>query len=294
MRTLALLLIAWGLCGPGWSQAGPKVTWMVADQPPASMPVNGQPTDGVLDVLWKLIVQQWPEAEHQVVVMPTVRAMASLAEGRQACAMGVAITPDREKVAYFSQTHVGIPLQVITRSEVVARLPRNAAGEVLSQPLFDSPELRGILVRDRSYSPSLDAQLRRRSAKSTVSYSVTADGGANIFKMISLRRADYTLDFDFALAYQLKKHPDYFQPLVSVPIANSTPLASGIACPRTPWGRNAIIKIDSIVASLATNRDYQESANRWLTPQTVQRYRKEWEVFFHNRERPTDPQKYLP
>ena len=298
MKSTAAFVLACSLCWPGWAQDKPVVTWMAADQPPASIPVNGQPTNGVLDVLWKLIVQQWPEVRHQYVVVPTARALVGLAEGREACVLGVVITPERERFAYFTETHTGLPLQVITRSEVVSKLPRNAQGEVLPGTLFDSRELRGLLVRNRSYSPHLDALLNQRGKQSAVNYATQAEGGANIFKMIALKRADYTLDYDFTLAYQLKREADFFRgvrnSLVSVPVAGTTLFSTGIACPRTPWGRQAIVKIDSIVASLATSKEYQESGNRWLTPQTVQRYRKEWETFFRNRERPTDPHKYAP
>ncbi len=298
MKAVLTLLVACGLCWPGWAQDKPTVTWMVADQPPASMPINGRPTNGVLDVLWKLIVQRSPEVQHQYVVAPTARALTGLAEGREACVMGLVLTAERERIAYFSETHFGPPLQLITRSEVIRRLPRNAAGEVLPGTLFDRQDLHGLLVRNRSYSPHLDALLNQRGNNSAVAYVNNAEGGANVFKMIALKRADYTLDYDFTLAYQLQRESAFFQnkrqTLVAVPVAGSLSFASGIACPRTPWGRQAILKIDSIVAGLATNKEYQESGNRWLTPQTVQRYRKDWEAFFRNRERLTDPQRYAP
>lgn len=264
------------------------MTWLIQDLPPVSMPVNGQPTAGTTDVLLKLIAREWPEANHQYVVSNTSRALAMLTEGQEACFSGAVITPERERFAYFAPTHFGIPLQLVTRSDLIAKLPKNEAGEVLPANLFDSASLRGLIVRNRSYSPVLDALLNLRSDKSAIGYAVLADGGANVFKMIALGRADYTLEYDFALAYQQEKNADFFasRKLQAVPIAGTHPFVSGIACPRTEWGRQAILRIDAIVAKLAAMPEYRTAADRWLTPSTIKRYRTARQNFFQQRTLP--------
>lgn len=270
------------------------MTWLIQDLPPVSMPVNGQPTVGTTDVLLKLIAREWPQVNHQYVVSNTSRALAMLAEGQEACFSGAVITPERERVAYFAPTHFGIPLQLVTRSDIISRLPKNDAGEVLPANLFDSATLKGLIVRNRSYSPVLDALLNLRPGKSAISYAVIADGGANIFKMIALGRADYTLEYDFALAYQQEKNAEFFadRKLQAVPIAGTNTFISGIACPRTAWGRDAIIRIDAIVAKLASGPEYPKAADRWLTATTIQRYRAARSAFFLSRSSPTPLRKF--
>jgi uncharacterized protein (TIGR02285 family) len=272
----------------------PVMTWLIQDFPPLAMPVNGQPTVGVTDVLLRLIAQQWPQVEHRYVVSNTPRGMASLANGEQACFNGAVLTPERERFAYFTVTNFVIPLQLITRPEVVTQLPRNTAGEVLLDQLFDKADLRGLLVRQRSYLPQVDALLANRVSAPGIDYAVLADGGGNIFKMVALSRADYTLDYDFALTYQQHKAPGFFKDrhLLAVPVAGMAPFLSGIACPRTPWGRDAIMKIDALVAGLAGNKAYMEAANRWLTPESIKRYKEPRAEFFRKRLAPTDPAKF--
>lgn len=289
------LLAAWLLAGPSaWAQDKPVMTWLMQELPPVSMPVNGQPTIGTTDVLLKLIAQQWPQVHHHYVQTNTARALAMLAEGQEACFSGSVITPERERIAYITPTHFGIPLQLITRKAVLSRLPRNNAGEVLPANLFDSTQLRGLLVRNRSYSPVLDALINLRGPGATIDYAVMADGGANIFKMIALQRADYALEYDFALAYQLHREPDFYRDkgLIAVPIAGASPFVSGIACPRTQWGREMILKIDAIVASLASSPAYQQAGDRWLTASTIAHYKQARAAFFQNRTHPTSPQKF--
>jgi uncharacterized protein (TIGR02285 family) len=258
------------------------------------MPVSGQPSIGSSDILLKLIAQQWTEVAHQYVVVNTSRALAMLTEGQEACFSPSIITPEREQIFYVAPTHFVIPLQLIVRSDVLPRLPKNKAGEVVIAKLFDSATLRGLIVKDRSYSPSIDEQMNLRSGKVPIEYAVLADGGANIFKMIGLNRADYTFDYDFALAYQQQRDPAFFQQhsLQSVPIAGANSFVSGIACPRTKWGRETILKIDAIVAKLAASKAYQQASARWLTDGTIKRYKAQRAAFYLNRTKPTPSKKF--
>ncbi len=283
------------LASAGRAADKPVMTWLLQDLPPVSMPVEGRPTVGVTDVLLHLIAQRWPEADHRYQVTNIARAQGQLAQGEQACINGLVITPERERIALLTPSNLVLPLQLITRQDMLKRLPRNEAGEVLPATLLERPGLRGVLVRQRSYTPLLDALLQGGTARpGAIDYAVTADNAGNLFKMVAMGRADYTLDYDFALAYQQQRDPRFFKDkhLVSVPIAGLQPFVSGIACPRTPWGREVMLRIDAIVASLASHPDYVNAADRWLSPETRKRYKAARAEFFRKRAARSDPAKF--
>ena len=80
--------------------------------------------------------------------------------------------------------------------------------------------------------------------------------------------------------------------LRSLPIAGSEPMLAGIACPHTEWGRQMIIRIDSIVARISQRPDYQAALNRWFTPETNKRYQKAKQEFLKQRAVATDLSQY--
>ena len=274
----------------------PVMTWLLLDLPPTSIIVDGKLTDGISDSTLKLIIQEWPEVDHKIVVVNGARGMAYLAEGFPACFAGIIMTPEREKLAYFSQTHQAAPLQLIARADVVGKLAKNSKGEVMPATLFDRTDLRGIVVPQRSYSPVLDALLNLRGPQSGIRNALAADSGANILKMLNLGRGDYTLEYDFVLAYQQKKNPELLQPpgLKSVPIAGTASPRVGIGCPHTDWGREAVMKIDAIMVKIAKHPDYLNSQTKWLTPDALKSFKRAQDEFFKLRNKPTDPKLYEP
>jgi uncharacterized protein (TIGR02285 family) len=294
LRAALAHIVLCALCTCTWAQGKPVMTWVMQDFPPVSMPVNGQPTVGVVDTLLKQIAREWPEVEHRYVVTNFARVMPMLEGGKEACATNVMPNPEREFVAYFSETHIGLPLQLIVRDDAAAKLPMNGAGEVLPDKLFGMPGLRGLITRNRSYSASLDLLLKQRAGDSGMRYVNAADGGANILKMMVLNRADYTLEYDFALAYQLRNDPSSFKGgrLRVLPIAGARPVIAAIACPRTPWGREAIRKIDALVARLVKTDEYLKSTERWVTPQTTTRFRAARDAFIRQRATTSNAAKY--
>ncbi len=290
-------LVAGALLGPGasaWAQAKPVTVWMSPDLPPGFMPVEGRPTDGFVDTLLKMIFVEMPESEHRLQVTPIARTWASLSEGLPMCFTAAVITPERERIAYATPLLLIPPQQLVVRESVVSGIPRNAQGEVLPATLFDRADLRGLVTPQRSYSVLLDTLLARRGPQSGVREASVTPGGSNILQMLSLGRADYTIEFEQRLTYQLPRQPTLQrgEKLLVLPIAGMQPVQVGIACPHTEWGRAMILRIDAIVARVSQRPEYQKALNRWLSPDAVKRFRKAQDEFFRMRAQRTDPAKY--
>ena len=291
-KALALLGLLAGL-GAAQAQGRPALEWMVMDLPPASIPVDGKLTDGLVDVIMKMVFAEMPEYEHRIVVTPIARTWAILADGQPTCFTTALITPERERIAYTTLVQLIPPLQLVARPEVVARLPLNDKGEVLSSTLFDRADLRGLVTPRRSYGMPLDALLGMRPPQSGIREVPASGSGSNILEMLRRGRADDTIEFDHVLKYQQSRFPDTLGGKLRIlPIAGAQPIPSGIACPRTDWGRKMIMRIDAILARISQRPEYQHAKQRWLSPETIKRYQKTEAEFFRARAHPTDAARY--
>ncbi|MBV8500110.1 MAG: TIGR02285 family protein [Paucibacter sp.] len=275
--------------------AEPKVAhWLMLDLPPGSIPINGHPTDGISDVALELIMGEMPEYTHKITVVNAARAMVFLAEGEPACFATAAYTPERSQIAYFSLTNVLPPLQIVIRADGVKKLPLNERGEVIAKALFERSDLHGVVIAQRSYSPTLDELLRHRGQHSGVVNVLAADSGANVLRMVMHGRADYTLEYEFIINYQARRYKELGggKNLVTLPIAGAEPVLIGVACPHTAWGRDMIRRVDGILAKVSVSPRYRESVNRWLSAGGVQHHMILQDEFFAERADPAPASSY--
>lgn len=281
--TLALSLVAAMPCAKAQSPADPtvtKITWLASDHAPA---MSGVDASGVTSRVIAYLGKQWPQVQHEIVFANAKRSWQMIESGDEVCRANMVRTPEREKVAYFINTQLTPPPQLVVRRDKLAKLPRNAAGEVPLPRLFADTGLRGALIDGRSYGPALDELIAARPANSAVALYSPKDFGARILQMISLGRADYSIDQDMALV--MAGNP---KDLVTVPIQGASELVmAGIACPRTPWGLAAIRGIDRAYGRPEGAASLREGLMRWLTPETKAHYAARFDAFYRERAKPS-------
>jgi len=285
MRRPALALLA-ALLASG-AQARDKMSWLMPDVPPASMPVDGKPTTGIADQIVLYISAHWPDAEHRFIYANPKRTWLMIERGEQACVVAALRNAERDKLAYFVNTNLVPPLQLVAQESTLPRLPLNAHGEADLQKLLADPVLRGIVVERRSYGAAVDDLLARRPANSRLETTSVGDYGRNVLKLVVRGRADYTLDYDYALQYASKSEPEVGA-LKTVPIAqNNKPMLGGIACPRNAWGMATVKRIDQIVGTPEGAAAMIRAQNSWHTPASQQRYASQISEFQRQRAKPT-------
>ena len=274
--------------------ARPALTWTLLNVPPFTIPVNGLPTDGIMDQVLRLLMQELPQYEARYAVVNIARAIKMLDVGEPACYTAAIPTPERERRYFSTLTTLNPPLQVVVRASMLGQLPRNEAGEVLIERLLVEHRLRGLVVDQRSYTPALDVLLAKYRASAGLVTVSSSNVGSNVLRMLSAGRADYSLEHDAVLAYNQAGNPQGLgrEALVSVPIAGLSPLYSAILCPRTAWGRERIIAIDAALSRMAQGKAYRALLDRWRTPQTVQHYRAAFDEFYRARATPNGPEHY--
>ncbi len=280
----ALALFA-ALLAPG-AEARDTMTWLMPDIPPASMPVDGKPTTGIADQIVLYISAHWPEAEHRFIYANPKRTWLMVERGERACVVAALRNAERDKLAYFVNTNLVPPLQLVAQESTLPRLPLNGHGEVDMEKLLADPALRGIIVERRSYGAAVDELLAKRPASSRMETTSVGDYGRNVLKLVSHGRADYTLDYDYALQYASKSEPE-IGALKTVPIAqNNKPMLGGIACPRNAWGMATVKRIDQIVGTPEGAAAMIKAQNSWHTQASQQRYAAQINEFQRQRAKP--------
>ncbi|MGW8394900.1 TIGR02285 family protein [Pseudoduganella sp. HUAS MS19] len=268
------------------AQARDTMTWLMPDIPPASMPVGGKPTTGIADQIVLYLSTHWPDAEHRFIYANPKRTWLMVERGERACVVAALRNAERDRLAYFVNTNLVPPLQLVAQESTLPRLPLNAQGEVDLEKLLAHPALRGIIVERRSYGAAVDALLAKRPASSRMESTSVGDYGRNVLKLVTRGRADYTLDYDYALQYASKSEPE-IGALKTVPIAqNNRPMLGGIACPRNAWGKATVKRIDQIVGTAAGAAAMIKAQNSWHTPASQQRYAAQISEFQRQRAKP--------
>lgn len=283
----AASLLSMVLLLPGAAQAREVMTWVLPDFAPASIPVDGKPSNGVADQAVNFLMAKWPQAEHRFLYANARRTWQMLSQGEQVCFAAALRTPERERIAYFSNTNRVPPPGLVVRADVLPLLRMNSAGEADLPALLAQGTLRGLVVENRSYGVLADQAIARKPKTSTLQTTAAGNYGKNIFRMIAAERADYTLDYDFAFAYELARTPE-LAGLKAVPVAGTgAPVTTGIACPRTKWGRSVILKIDRLLGTREGADALVRAQATWQTESSRQRYAADVAEFARERAKPS-------
>lgn len=279
------------------------ITWVVSNT--MAVP-DGDKMRRPADELTQWLQARLPGVGLKPVVANAERSWALIREQQQACHAGAARTPERERQAYFTNTWLVPPPQLIVRLDRRAALPVDARGAVDLEALLRDASQRGVVTQGRSYGTALDAMLGAAPATAQLQRVFGGDYGSNLLPMLIQGRADYTLDYPNTLVAFASRHAGDSQlssrpagesqppsrapgeQLAALPIKGaSDPVISGIACPRTPWGQAAIRLLDTALGTPEGAAMLRDTLRVSLPLDTQQAYREVWDAFFKRRARPT-------
>ncbi|MFZ6863199.1 TIGR02285 family protein [Undibacterium sp. Ji67W] len=284
-RAASTLFVACIFVMPAHAAGSDKqMTWLLNDRPPAFIIVNGLPTNGYVDSFLQMITSQWTDVNHNFIVTPIGRAFSAIKKKEEVCFPGAVISREREKIAYFTATHLQLPHQLIVRESAIKDIPLNKMGQVDLRLLMTSNELTGIINRGRSYSDQIDDLIKNKTNKAIVEEVSNYANGSNILRMLALGRGDYTFEYEQNFIYQLTKlKPLQGEKLIGLPIAELETFKVGIACPLSPWGKATIERIDEILSRVSQLPQYREAQMQWVSDKFKSRYRKDFDEFYLQR-----------
>lgn len=287
MRPVWLAAAAWVCTAVQASGPEPQVTqitWLVNDTL-AVRSASGieRPSDQLIGWLTKRL----PGIEHRRMPANAKRSWRLMEAGERVCHSAAVRLPERERLAYFSNTWLLPPVHLIVAAPTRARLPLDAASQVDLTRLLADKQLHGMVVQGRSYGREVDAQLAEAASGDALQFITAGDFGSNVLPMLLRGRIDYALEYPNALLAFAATTPEVAR-LVALPIQGATtPIVSGVACPRTPWGHAAIRRIDQALGNAEGAAMLKESLLVQISPETQRTYAEALTSFFHRRSQPT-------
>lgn len=246
------------------------IRWMVRDVPPHFAYVAGRPPqrasdlgNGEVDGYLRLLIQHMPQYRHEFLDAGFPRFEALVRQGQTLCSPLHVNTPERQSWLYFTHVHPALisrQLVVVTRRELAPRFEKFGRQVPLGELL--QSELVGLLPRDRSYGPKVDAALQGAGPRAPKT--VVTGRQTHLLAMLLAQRMDYTLDYASAVDEYLKSVPQAPGELVKLPLLEgvSTALAT-YACSRTPEGRKQIEAIDQAARKLAADPQREAWIQAW-------------------------------
>jgi len=282
---LGLALLATAGANRAAAGSAPRVdsiTWLVSNT--MAVP-DGDQVRHPADELAQWLQAHLPGVRLKPTVANAERSWTLIRQRQPVCHAGAARTPERERLAVFTNTWLVPPPQLIVRQDRRDALPLDAHGAVDLAALLADASLRGILTQGRSYGPALDALLAAPSASPQLQHVFGGDYGSQLLTMLIQGRADYTLDYPNVL---VASRASVDGQLVVLPIKGAgEAVISGIACPRTPWGQAAIRLIDTALGTPEGAAMLRDTLRISLPVDTQRAYREAWDAFFLQRARPT-------
>lgn len=276
-RLLAALLLgspaAAGALAQQPGDSGP-IRWLVQDLPPHFGYAKGRTPQGVEDLgrgevdgFLRLLIQRLPEYRHEFVEASTPRYESLSRQGQTLCSVLHVRRPERLAWLYFTHLYPALQsrqIHVIVHRDNLARFSGSGGGsaQVLQlSELLQRTDLKGLLVRERSYGPRIDALLQAQGERSPKA--VTAARHSQLLSMLRAKRMDYLLEYPAAVDEFLRSQGGEAD-LVALPLAEgrSTVLATA-ACSRTEEGRRQIEAIDRAVRGLAQDPQREHWIRAW-------------------------------
>ena len=260
--------------------------WAIYDLAPSYF-VRGTPTvatlgEGIADQLLGLLIRSMPDYQHELVLMNMPRVMAEMQAGKPICVVNAVRSPERAQLAYSTPLLITPAPQLVLSTRLLERHPEWKGGVSLAA-LTRDPELHGQFQVGRSFGDKLDAILR---AESNVGMKPNSGASAaNALRMISMGRADYTIEYPILVALRIREKevsPD----VVTLPILDADPFLEGVVlCTRTAWGLDAMRRIDRELQQHAATPEYQQALARWLSKQELSQHQLDYERFYQRRAR---------
>lgn len=273
-RHVLLLLLISALCpavAAAAAAATDQIIWGKHHVPPYMIREGEWAHQGIFDLTLDVIKENLPQYQHVELAAPFPRVISEIKKGSHWCYIGMLKTPEREAYGYFSlPTSIFLPLRIIVRRDHMAQFK---APQSL-QALLQSRQFTTSVMRDRSYSPTVDKLLAAYPPKENYSEQVEA------ISMLLAGRIDYMIELPL-LAFdqaRLMKRPGE---LVAIPTQEADEIVyNRVMCSKNEWGRKVIEQINKVLITNRSKPYYRSIVEKWHDPESVAEIRRIYDTVF--------------
>lgn len=223
------------------------------------------------------IIARMPQYRHTFVLSNVQRILSGFAKGETLCYASAFKTPEREAIAYFTESTTIPTVNIIVRSDRRPGLRLSEPAISLKSLVFTRTDLVGYIESMRSYGPSIDPLLG--TAGENVKFLKVAAPG-ELVRTLDAGRMDYILEYPMVVEYK-RRLEHYEHAFDVIQLEDAPALAVGsIACSRNAWGKQAIADIANAVRDAAHSPSYRNSVSDWLPESMVKAVRPKMEEFY--------------
>lgn len=265
---LPLLMIASALTP---ATAADQIVWGKYNVPPY-MIRSGEPAhQGIFDLTLDVLKDKLPQYEHVELEAPFPRINSEIKKGSHWCFNGMLKTTEREGYGYLSlPSSIFLPLRIIVRRD---RLPQFKGTQSL-QALLQNRQLITSVMRDRSYSPTVDKLLAAYPPRENYSEQVEAIG------MLLAGRIDYMVELPL-LAFDQARVMGHPGELVALPMQEADEVVfNRVMCPKNEWGRKVVAEVNKVLIANRGKPYYRAIVEKWHDPESVAEIRKIYDTVF--------------
>lgn len=277
-RWAALLCGLLGFVGVASAQetkANKTILWLLNDFPPFILVDKELPGLGFVDAAVKYFVKHMPDFEHRFEVAGVARLQGLMAQGAPVCHPALLRTPEREKLAYFSNpVHFALTHHVLIQRKNLARLREHIGsdGKVDVQALLSDSKLSTSLTEGRALGTEIDAALARHQGQAHLKTT-----GVHFDAPFRHLAAGWT---DYVFAYPVE--PGYYNmqgritaplDLVYLPIAGTKDYTVGhVVCTKSAWGREVIARINTVLAQAGPRPPWVDTQLSYMDTASISRF----------------------
>ncbi|MBU3914808.1 TIGR02285 family protein [bacterium] len=228
------------------SYAKDVITWQVIDWPPFMMLENDS-AKGEFGLLLELLQKNLQEYDHINLPMNWSRFWYNVEKGEHYCNIMAFKTSEREKIAEFTIPFtIALSNAIIMEKKTIKRLELEEAKPLSLVKLLKMENVKGILIKTRSYTSPIDNLLKIHENESNI----TRFPGfkENAILLLLAGRMDYMLEYPGIASHMRKKVTGVPGELVSLQIKEINPISIGhIACPKNDWGKQLVGRINTVI-----------------------------------------------
>lgn len=276
-----LLTIILLLMGVDRAAAGNEVTWFEAVAPPFFIHEGELAGQGYEDVVTDIIIEKLPEYQHKHVVANISRHYKQFKKGMQACNVGLFKTEERQEFLYYSlPSFFTLPAVLIIRKEKYEEF-----GSEKSVRLEDVLRKNLVIARskNRSYGRNVDIILDTHGTGNNIFLHEGQELSLSFFKMLRMGRLDGLIGLPEEAMYHAERlgiRDEIMTLTIEENQEDPESWLSYVACSKTPWGKQFINAVNTILIQQRPTKRYRGAYERWLDNSSVDEYRRLYDDVF--------------
>ncbi|MFJ9452820.1 MULTISPECIES: TIGR02285 family protein [unclassified Herbaspirillum] len=271
-RTLCcvlLCLLASAACTA--APAADQIVWGKYNVPPYMIRGGEWAHQGIFDLTLNVLKDQLPQYQHVELEAPFPRINSEIKKGSHWCYNGTLKTPEREAYGYFSlPSSIFLPLRIIVRRDRLSQF----TGKQSLQSLLQNRQFITSVMRDRSYSPTVDKLLAAYPPKENYSEQIEAIG------MLLAGRIDYMVELPL-LAFDQARAMGHAGELIAIPMQEADEVVfNRVMCSKNEWGRQVVEQVNKVLIANRGKAYYRSIVEKWHDPESVAEIRKIYDSVF--------------